>query len=162
MDEKTEKNYTLKSVKSEIARLEKSSDKKREKIKQLTKEIKADGIRLKELESIYDTLYHEDLQRKIAAVWFKGKKLTGEQITKFLELSTHISDKIDILDVETVASAITDIYNNQQESEELTASSDDTEKHTNAISSLHNGYYNTPTEDAYTERIVSDNNAENS
>lgn len=114
MDEKIEKSYTLKSVKSEITRIEKSREKKREKIRQLTEEIKADGSRLKELESIYDSLYHEDLQRQIAAAWFKGNKLTGEQITKFLELSTQISDKIDILDVDTLVKAVTTAYNEQQ------------------------------------------------
>lgn len=126
MDEKTEKTYTLKSVKSEISRIEKSRDKKRDKIRQLTEEIKADGSRLKELEAIYDSLYHEDLQRQIAAAWFKGKKLTGEQITKFLELSTQISDKIDILDVDTVVQAVTAVYNKQKTVEEAASQPEQT------------------------------------
>lgn len=114
-----EKVYTLKSVKSEIVRLEKSRDKKKEKIKALTEELKVDNARMKELENIFDQLYHENLQKQIAEVWFKEEKLTGEQITKFLELSKHICDKIDILDVQTVANAVTDVYNKQNEVKEI-------------------------------------------
>lgn len=137
MDEKNEKVYTLKNVRSEIARIEKSKEKKREKIKQLTDEIKADSSRLKELEAVYDNLYHEDLQRQIAAAWFKGKKMTGEQITKFLELSTQIQDKIDLLDVKTVVEAVTTVFNEQQKAEATEASADsgNTEKENNAASS---------------------------
>lgn len=105
-----EKTYTLKNVRSEIKRIEVSREKKRDKIKQLNAEIKSDSIRLKELESIYDELYRNDLQRMIANAWFKGKKMTGEQITKFLALSTKIQDKIDILDVDKAAEIITAAY----------------------------------------------------
>lgn len=105
-----EKTYTLKNVRSEIKRIEVSREKKRDKIKQLNAEIKSDSIRLKELESIYDELYRNDLQRMIANAWFKDKKMTGEQITKFLALSTKIQDKIDILDVDKAAEIITAAY----------------------------------------------------
>ena len=44
------KTYTLKSVQSEIAKLEKSRQKKKEKISNLTAELKADNTKMKELE----------------------------------------------------------------------------------------------------------------
>lgn len=117
MSEK-EKTYTMKSAQSELARLEKSRDKKKEKLQQLTAELKETNAKIKELEGIYDTLYHEDLQRKIASVWFKEQKMTGEQIAKFLELSTQIHDKIDILDVATVVRAVTHVYDAQKRESE--------------------------------------------
>ena len=113
MNRKNEKNYTPKSVKSELSRLEKSREKKKEKIKVLTAELKEDNNRMKELEKIFDELYHEDLQQKIATLWFKEEKMTGEQIAKFLEISKQLHDKIDILDVQTVVKAVTYVYNRQ-------------------------------------------------
>ena len=113
MNSENEKNYTLKSVKSEISRLEKSREKKKEKIKVLTAELKEDNNRMKELEKIFDELYHEYLQQKIATLWFKEEKMTGEQIAKFLEISKQLHDKIDILDVQTVVNAVTYVYNRQ-------------------------------------------------
>ena len=80
----SEKQYTLKSAKSELARLEKSRESKTAKIQQLRSELKELNVKVKELESICDTLYHEDLQRQIAAEWFKEQKLSGAQIAKFL------------------------------------------------------------------------------
>lgn len=112
----SEKQYTLKSARSELARLEKSKEGKTAKIQQLRTELKEINAKIKELESIYDTLYHEDLQRQIAAVWFKEKKLTGEQIVKFLEISKHLYDKIDILDVFTVVQAVNSAYQKQRSS----------------------------------------------
>ncbi len=113
-----EKIYTLKSIQSEIARLEKSRLKKKEKISSLTAELKADNVRMKELEKTFDNLYHEDLQQKIATLWFKEEKMTGEQVTKFLELSKHIHDKIDILDVQTIVNAVNNVYDNSVKSTE--------------------------------------------
>lgn len=113
-----EKVYTLKSVKSEIARLEKSREKKKEKIKALNAELKEDNSKMKELEKIFDNLYHEDLQQKIATLWFKEEKMTGEQIAKFLEISKQVHDKIDILDVQTVVNAVTYVYNRQHSDSE--------------------------------------------
>lgn len=109
-----EKAYTLKSVQSELKKLKKSRDKKREKIQELTSGLKADSKRIKELESIYDKLFHEDLQRQIATVWFKENKMTGEQIAKFLELSTKIHDRLDVLDVATVVKAITQVCDKKE------------------------------------------------
>lgn len=113
-----EKTYTLKGVQSELARLEKSKAKKKEKMQQLNAELKEINTKVKELEAVYDTLYHEDLQRQIATVWFKEQKMTGEQIAKFLELSTQIHDKIDLLDVAAVVQAITHIYDEQRHNDE--------------------------------------------
>lgn len=109
-----EKQYTLKSVKSELARLEKSRQSKNEKIQQLRAELKEINVKVKELESIYDTLYHEDLQRQIAEVWFKEQKLSGDQIVKFLEISKHLYDKIDLLDITTVVQAVNAAYLSQR------------------------------------------------
>lgn len=116
------KTYTLKSVQSEIAKLEKSRQKKKEKISSLTAELKADNVRMKELEKTFDDLYHEDLQQKIATLWFKEEKMSKEQIEKFLELSKNIRDKIDVLDVQTIVNAVTYAYNKQRNENENTVS----------------------------------------
>lgn len=108
------KTYTLKSVQTEIARLEKSRQKKKDKISTLTAELKADNAKMKELEKIFDELYHENLQQKIATLWFKEEKLTSEQVEKFLEISKQIHDKIDTLDIPTVVNAVTYAYNKQR------------------------------------------------
>lgn len=110
-----EKTYTLKSIRSEIAKLEKSRQKKKEKISNLTAELKADNTKMKELEKIFDDLYHESLQQKIATLWFREEKMTAEQVEKFLELSKQIHDKIDILDVQTIVNAVTYAYNREKD-----------------------------------------------
>ena len=94
-----EKIYSLKTVQTEIARLQKSMDKKREKIENLTAELKADKSHMKELEKLADELQKSELKEKIAKVWFDEEKMTGEQIEKILELSRRIHDKLDVLDV---------------------------------------------------------------
>ncbi|MBQ3256362.1 MAG: hypothetical protein IJN43_16155 [Ruminococcus sp.] len=101
-----EKNYTLKSVQSEIGRMKKAKAKKEEKIKELKVEIRDINKQLKALEAIQEQLYHDDVQRQVSSVLFKGEKLTPEQLAKFMELSRQIRDKIDILDVETATQAI--------------------------------------------------------
>ena len=45
INEKKEKVYTLKNVKNEMDRIIKSRDKKKDKVKQLNTEIKADNTR---------------------------------------------------------------------------------------------------------------------
>ncbi len=116
------KTYTLKSVQSEIAKLEKSKQKKKEKISNLTAELKADNTKMKELEKIFDELYHESLQQKIATLWFKEEKMSAEQVEKFLELSKQIHDKIDTLDVQTIVNAVTYAYNKHLNEAENTVS----------------------------------------
>lgn len=118
MNDENEKVYTLKSVQSEIARLEKSRQKKKEKISNLTAELKEDNTKMKELEKIYDNLYHESLQQKIATLWFREEKMSAEQVEKFLELSKQIHDKIDTLDVKTIVNAVTHAYNKQLSEDE--------------------------------------------
>lgn len=110
----SEKQYTLKSAKSELARLEKLRKNKNEKIQQLRAELKEINAKVKEVESVYDTLYHEDLQRQIATVWFKEQKLSGDQIAKFLEISKHLYDKIDVLDITAVVQAVNAAYLTQK------------------------------------------------
>lgn len=122
MNDENEKVYTLKSVQSEIARLEKSRQKKKEKISNLTAELKADNTKMKELEKIFDDLYHENLQQKIATLWFKEEKMSAEQVEKFLELSKQIHDKIDTLDVQTIVNAVTYAYNKHLNEAENTVS----------------------------------------
>lgn len=112
-----EKNYTLKSVTTEIEKTRKSIDNKKENIKKLTDEIKAEKKKLKELEHICTTLHNESLQRQISAAWFKDKTMTPEQIEKFLELSMKIQDKIDILNVSDMVDAVTTAYNEHQTTE---------------------------------------------
>lgn len=110
----SEKQYTLKSAKSELAKLQKAKECKTAKIQQLRAEVKETNARIKELEAIYDTLCRENLQQQIAAVWFKEQKLSAEQIKKFLEISRHLHDKIDTLDVFTIVQAINAAYQSQK------------------------------------------------
>jgi septal ring factor EnvC (AmiA/AmiB activator) len=103
---KKEKVYTLKNVKAEMEKIKKSRDKKKDKVKLLNAEIKADNTRLKELEGIYQKLYNDSLQRQVADVWFKEQKLSSEQIAKFIELSKQLGDKINDLEVDDIVEAV--------------------------------------------------------
>ena len=103
---KKEKVYTLKNVKAEMEKIQKSRDKKKDKVKLLNAEIKADNTRLKELEGIYQKLYNDSLQRQVADVWFKEQKLSSEQIAKFIELSKQLGDKINDLEVDDIVEAV--------------------------------------------------------
>lgn len=141
----SEKQYTLKSAKSELAKLEKSRESKNAKIQQLRAELKEINAKMKALESIYDTLYHEDLQRQIAEEWFKEQKLSGGQIQKFLELSRHLHDKIDTLDVFTVVQAVNAAYQSQK------AAGVDTET---AVQNI----FTTETEEIRTEKVDTNSN----
>lgn len=114
MNEKREKNYTLKSVQTEIKRIKKGLESKESELRKISAEIKSDKKVLRELEGIYTVLYQESLQKQIAAAWFKENKMTGEQINKFLELSTKISDKIDELDVADMVNAVNNVYNDHE------------------------------------------------
>lgn len=126
INEKKEKVYTLKNVKNEMDRIIKSRDKKKDKVKQLNTEIKADNTRLKELEVIYKKLYTESMQRKIADVWIKENKMSAEQISKYLELSKQLGDKIDTLEIADIVEAISliepkvDTYSNNNDHQEQT------------------------------------------
>lgn len=127
--EKAEKPRTLNSVRRELQRLEKSKEDKKKKIKTLTEEIKAENVKIKELEAVYDELYHEDLQKQISNAWFKKGGLSGGQIEKILKLSKQIKDKIDILDVDTVVQAVNTAYEqkqNQQTSDETPVQTSET------------------------------------
>lgn len=125
-NEKKEKVYTLKNVKNEMDHIIKSRDKKKDKVKQLNTEIKADNTRLKELEVIYKKLYTESMQRKIADVWIKENKMSAEQISKYLELSKQLGDKIDTLEIADIVEAISliepkvDTYSNNNDHQEQT------------------------------------------
>lgn len=126
INEKKEKVYTLKNVKNEMDRIIKSRDKKKDKVKQINTEIKADNTRLKELEVIYKKLYTESMQRKIADVWIKENKMSAEQISKYLELSKQLGDKIDTLEIADIVEAISliepkvDTYSNNNDHQEQT------------------------------------------
>jgi septal ring factor EnvC (AmiA/AmiB activator) len=115
---KKEKVYTLKNVKAEMEKIKKSRDKKKEKVKELNAEIKADSAKLKELEGIYQKLYNDSLQRQVADVWFKEQKLSSDQIAKFIELSKVLGDKIDGLEVDEIVEAISLIEPKKDNSEE--------------------------------------------
>ncbi len=134
-----EKNYTLKSVQSEIGRLQKAKAKKEEKIKELKTEIRDINKQLKALEAIQEQLYHEDVQRQVSTVLFKGEKLTPEQLAKFMELSKQIRDKIDILDVETATQAISLACEEQAVPAASSSTETGTETSTNTFSSMYGG-----------------------
>lgn len=110
MADKTEKSYTLKGVQSEIARLDKSIMSKQAQIKKLSEEIKAEKKNKKSLEAVHTELYQENLQKQIAAKWFKEKPMTEAQIEKFLAVSMQIQDKIDSLDVVDIVTAVNSVY----------------------------------------------------
>ena len=90
-----EKAYTLKTVQAELAKLEKSKEKKRAKIQELTAALKADNARIKELEAIYDQLYREDVQRQIGIAWFDKRKMTKEEIERMLEISVGLPERME-------------------------------------------------------------------
>ncbi len=101
-----DKKYTLKNVQSELRKLEAAQESKRAKVQELTAAIKEDTQHIKELEVIYDRLYHENLQHRIETAWFKEQKMTEAQILKFLQLSAKIHDQMDTMDVDTVAQLV--------------------------------------------------------
>ena len=101
-----------------MEKIKKSRDKKKDKVKELNAEIKADSAKLKELEGIYQKLYNDSLQRQVADVWFKEQKLSSDQIAKFIELSKVLGDKIDGLEVDEIVEAISLIEPKKDNSEE--------------------------------------------
>lgn len=100
-EDKTEKAYTIKGITAEIERAKKSLDKKQQKLDSLTEEVKDETAKLKKLETIYDNLQKEALQKQMA------KEMTVEQINKLLELSRKINiDEIDLDKVEKAVKAV--------------------------------------------------------
>jgi TolA-binding protein len=108
--EKSDKKRTAKSVLNELERVRKSSQKRGEKIAELKKEISLDNSKIKELEKMYESLQHEELQAKIASEWLKEKKLTDEQVAALLEIGKQIGDKIDSVGAEVVVDAVNSAY----------------------------------------------------
>ncbi len=140
MADKTEKSYTLKGVQSEIARLDKSIMNKQAQIKKLTEEIKAEKKNKKALETIHTELYQENLQKQIAAKWFKEKPMTEAQIEKILAVSMQIQDKIDSLDVGDIVTAVNSVYD-----ETAAAETTQTTSETNAAPDKEDSAADTPT-----------------
>lgn len=89
-----EKGYTLKTVQSELAKLEKWKEKKRSRMQELMAELKAINAQIKELEAVYDRLYQEDVQRRIGIAWFEKQKLSKEEIERMLEISVGLPKRI--------------------------------------------------------------------
>lgn len=102
----SEEKHTLKSVQSEIKRLQNARQKKTEKIEGMRAEIREMDKRLKELTKLEEQLSQEEMQRRFMTMFPKGTKLTTEQMNKFLEISRQVIDKIDILDTDAAAQAI--------------------------------------------------------
>lgn len=105
-NEKKEKVYTVRNVKSEMERVIKSRDKKKEKVQQLNAEIKADNAKLKELEGIYEKLNRDVIKKELYDAWFKDGALTTSQIKKLIDLSLKLGKNIDKLDVDELLEAI--------------------------------------------------------
>ena len=174
--EKSEKPRTLSSVRRELQRLEKSRQQKREKIKTLTEEtkrkiktlteeMKAENAKIKELETVYDELYHEDLQRQVTDAWFKKGGLSGGQIEKILQLSKEIKDKIDILSVDTVVQAVNTAYEqkqNEQTSDETLVQTSETAESKEKVDTSSNFSENTSakTENDTVQSAISIHSAE--
>lgn len=127
--EKPEKPRTLKNVRLELRRLEKSREQKKAKIRTLTEEMKAENAKIKELEAVYDELYHEDLQKQITNAWFKKGGLSGGQIEKILQMSKQVKDKIDVLDVDAIVKAVNTAYEQKQNAD---AQPDETALHSDS------------------------------
>lgn len=102
----SDEKHTLKSVQSEIRRLETARQKKTEKIDSIRAEIRETDKRLKELKKLEEQLYQEEMQHKFMAMFPKGTMLTAEQMNKFMEIGKHVIEKIDILDTDAAAQAI--------------------------------------------------------
>jgi len=100
------KKQTSVSVMREIERIKNACEEIDKKQIAFKKEKSAFRKQLKELEKTYDTLYHEELQNKIAAVWLKDGKISDENIVKILALGEGIRDKIDNLDTGKAIKAI--------------------------------------------------------
>jgi|GEM_PF-4657823 len=103
------KKQTSTGVMAEIERIRKNNTRRNERITQLRGEIVADNAKIKELERLHETLCQEEMQHRIAKLWFKEKKLTDEQIMKFLAISEQIGDQIDSVDTGTIIAAITSV-----------------------------------------------------
>jgi HEPN domain-containing protein len=95
------KKRTSRNVRGEIERIQKANVKRTDRIAELRNQIKTENAKIKELEKLYETLHKEEIQGKVADVWFKEQKLTDEQAMKFLEMGKKIGDKIDNLDVDS-------------------------------------------------------------
>jgi predicted nuclease with TOPRIM domain len=103
------KKQTSTGVMAEIERIRKNNARRNEKITQLRGEIVADNGKIKELERLHESLCQEEMQHRIAKLWFKEKKLSDEQIMKFLAISEQIGDQIDTIDTGAIIAAISSV-----------------------------------------------------
>jgi len=94
----------------EIEKLRKMRETRISRQTTLKEEIAELSKKIRELEKLYEAVYNEELQHRIAKTWLKDGKMTDKQILKLLEVGNLIHDKIDILDADTVVKAVTDVY----------------------------------------------------
>lgn len=123
-NDNSEKNYTVRSAQLAIVRLRKSIEENQTKMAQITEQLKADKESLRELEKIYEKLCRENLEKQILSVY---KKMTVDQINKFLELSAEISDQLNYLDVIDIVNAVNSICEGN-ETDNKTDSSENNEE----------------------------------
>lgn len=93
-----EKFYTLKSARSELAKLEHRIETKKASIERLKAEIRQDTAKVKQLTAICESLHQEAVQQKLSVILFR-KNFTSEQIDKLVELTVRMSDNIDDISI---------------------------------------------------------------
>lgn len=101
-----EKKYTLKTAQSELNKLEEKKLKKMAELEAVKNEIKEIDISIKNINKTIDKLNSENLKKQMSEALFENSGLTNEQISKLLELSQKIGDKIDNVDVDELVSII--------------------------------------------------------
>lgn len=101
-----EKKYTLKTAQSELNKLEEKKLKKMAELEAVKNEIKEIDISIKNINKTIDKLNSESLKKQMSEALFENSGLTNEQISKLLELSQKIGDKIDNVDVDELVSII--------------------------------------------------------
>lgn len=94
-----EKTYTLKSARSELAKLQRRIENKKASIERLKAEIRQDTAEMKQLTAICESLHQEAVQQKLSVILFR-KNFTPEQIDKLVELTVRMSDNIDDISID--------------------------------------------------------------
>ncbi len=100
-----EKSFTLRSAKSELRRLEKARDSKRETIKRLQDELKELTPKIKQMAALVEQLSQEETHRKILAT-FSGKKMSQAQVSKALDLIQKLDGDLDNVSVDQIAAIV--------------------------------------------------------
>ena len=102
MNNKMKSRRSKESIMEEIEKLRGYVAERVVKVDKLKEEIGKYNAKVKALENLYNSIYDLELQERLSNECFKGKKLTDEQILKFIEIGSQIVEKIDIIDADTI------------------------------------------------------------